>query len=115
MILNKCIARRFSRSSQLGCSKIKELLDNAVSGIDETPQEQADIWSTSPYPEGTVVARRDQGRDQSKKAKRSGIDPKNTSIVLFPGQGSSYVGMAKNLVRIPEARDMFDIASQVLG
>lgn len=40
--------------------------------------------------------------------------PENPTIVLFPGQGSQFVGMAKSLANIPEAKDMFDIASEVL-
>lgn len=40
--------------------------------------------------------------------------PENPTIILFPGQGSQFVGMAKSLVDIPEAKDMFDIASDVL-
>lgn len=40
--------------------------------------------------------------------------PDNPTIVLFPGQGSQFVGMAKSLVDIPEAKDMFDIASEIL-
>lgn len=40
--------------------------------------------------------------------------PENPTIILFPGQGSQFVGMAKSLVGIPEAKDMFDIASDVL-
>lgn len=40
--------------------------------------------------------------------------PDNPTIILFPGQGSQFVGMAKSLVDIPEAKDMFDIASDVL-
>lgn len=40
--------------------------------------------------------------------------PKNPTIVLFPGQGSQFVGMAKSLVDIPDARDLFEIASEIL-
>lgn len=40
--------------------------------------------------------------------------PDNPTIVLFPGQGSQFVGMAKSLADIPEAKEMFDIASEVL-
>lgn len=113
MILNRLIINRsFTKSTQLGCSKIKDLLENAASGTDVSPQDQADVWATSPYPEGAVVR---NYRDQSRKSRRSGRDPRDTSIVLFPGQGSGYVGMAKKLVRIPEARDMFATASEVLG
>ena len=36
--------------------------------------------------------------------------------IVFPGQGSQYVGMGKDLIeRYPEARDMFDVANEKLG
>lgn len=35
------------------------------------------------------------------------------SVILFPGQGSQYVGMAKNLSA--KGKSLFDIANQVLG
>lgn len=41
--------------------------------------------------------------------------PTNPTYILFPGQGSQFVGMAKSLVDIPEAVEMFDIASEILG
>lgn len=40
--------------------------------------------------------------------------PENPTIILFPGQGSQFVGMAKSLVNIPEAMEMFEIASDIL-
>lgn len=113
MILHKVAVRCFSRSSQFGCSnKIKDLLENAAIGGDAKPENEGDFWSTSDYPQGAVLNRR---RDQSKKSRRPLRDPRDTSIILFPGQGSQYVGMAKNLEKIPEARDMFEMASGVLG
>jgi len=115
MILNKLIVRRFGKSPQLGCSKIKDLLDNAVTGSDD-PNQGESSWASSPYPRGSVVNKHlNRPRDQSRKSRRSGQDPRETSIIMFPGQGSGYVGMAKDLVRIPEARDMYKLASEVLG
>lgn len=115
MILNKIYVRGFALTS---CrfkynDKVKDLLDSAATGDDIKPKNPEDVWSTSPYPEEAVFQKRD--RDQSKKERRPRRDPKDTSIVLFPGQGAQYVGMAKHIVKIPEARDMFEIASQVLG
>lgn len=46
---------------------------------------------------------------------RRTIDPKETSIILFPGQGSQYVGMAAQLMRFPSARSIFELANEVLG
>lgn len=43
---------------------------------------------------------------------QSGVE--NPTIILFPGQGSQFVGMAKSLAEIPEAKDMFDLASDIL-
>lgn len=35
------------------------------------------------------------------------------SVILFPGQGSQYVGMVKNLS--PKGKSLFEMANQVLG
>ncbi|XP_029455954.1 malonyl-CoA-acyl carrier protein transacylase, mitochondrial [Rhinatrema bivittatum] len=41
--------------------------------------------------------------------------PANSSIVLFPGQGSQFVGMGKGLLKYPAVRAMFAAADKVLG
>lgn len=35
------------------------------------------------------------------------------SIIVFPGQGSQFVGMGKKLLEVPKVTRMFEIASQV--
>ncbi|XP_025418451.1 probable malonyl-CoA-acyl carrier protein transacylase, mitochondrial isoform X2 [Sipha flava] len=47
-------------------------------------------------------------------ALRPKVDPKETSILMFPGQGTQYVGMGKNLLVFPQVVDMFNAASAVL-
>ncbi|XP_055913056.1 probable malonyl-CoA-acyl carrier protein transacylase, mitochondrial [Eupeodes corollae] len=42
------------------------------------------------------------------------LQPRDASIVLFPGQGAQYVGMGKDLLRFPEARSIFQLANEVL-
>lgn len=116
MILCRIGVRNFTKSANLnlrGNNRIQDLLDNAASGDDRRPKNEADTWSTSPYTQDAVF--NNKRRDQSKKRDRTFKDPRDTSIILFPGQGAQYVGMAKNLIKIPEARDMYELASEVLG
>ncbi|CAH8494462.1 unnamed protein product [Heterobilharzia americana] len=42
------------------------------------------------------------------------IDPSKTSIILFPGQGSQFVGMGRELVKIPKIKQMFQCANEIL-
>lgn len=94
----------------LGEEKFRELLDNAATFEDARPRSEQDTWATLPYVDGTFM-----GRDQSLKSNRPRIDPRETSIILFPGQGAQYVGMAKRLLKYPGARDIFGLANEVLG
>ena len=89
---------------------ISKLLDEAVLCNNPEPVSPEDTWATSPYPEGAVLH-----RDQSKHIQRPKIDPKDTSVILFPGQGTQFVGMGKDLLRFPIAYDLFDAANDLLG
>lgn len=98
-----------ARSDQKSSASVKDLLENSATFDDLKPSTSDDAWATLPYAEGTALR-----RDQSNKALRPKIDPKETSIILFPGQGAQFVGMAKNLVKFPGARDIFELANEVL-
>lgn len=37
------------------------------------------------------------------------------SIIVFPGQGSQYLGMGKRLLEVPKVTRMFEMASQVFN
>ncbi|KER32799.1 hypothetical protein X801_08688 [Opisthorchis viverrini] len=41
-------------------------------------------------------------------------DIEQTSVFLFPGQGSQFAGMGKNLLRVPKVREMFQCANEML-
>lgn len=85
---------------------VKELLNNAA--IDVKQRLGDNKWLKSPY------APEDK-RNQALKALRPKIDPRQTSIILFPGQGVQYVGMGKSLLKIPEVKDMYKVANDILG
>lgn len=42
------------------------------------------------------------------------IDPSLTSVFLFPGQGSQFVGMCKGYLKYPNVQEMFEVASDIL-
>ncbi|KAF5908402.1 malonyl-CoA-acyl carrier protein transacylase, mitochondrial-like [Clarias magur] len=41
--------------------------------------------------------------------------PGEVSVLLFPGQGSQFVGMARGMLQYGSVRDMFSVAEKVLG
>ena len=74
------------------------------------------------FSEGTYPKREREKRRKESSATTKSVDLKyedarddsGMSVLLFPGQGSQFVGMAAELVDVPNVRDMFDRASQIL-
>lgn len=92
-------------------SKLKELLQNAAAFVDTKPKKEEDKWATLPYVEGTVFTK----SVERIYHERTKLNPEETSVILFPGQGSQYVGMARKLTKYPQAMDLFECASEILG
>lgn len=42
-------------------------------------------------------------------------DPSGSSVLLFPGQGSQFVGMGRGLLKYPNVKEMFTVAQKILG
>ncbi|XP_071488902.1 malonyl-CoA-acyl carrier protein transacylase, mitochondrial-like [Diadema antillarum] len=83
---------------------IKALLDDAKA--DDTSSEEFDF--------GDDKGRTDteRGRQQQQRPMQ---DPSETSVLLFPGQGSQFVGMGRGLLKYPNVEEMFAAASEILG
>lgn len=64
-------------------------------------------WATSPYPANAPTS------IEEEKA-RPKIEPLDTCIVLFPGQGTIKVGAVQKYLRFPQAKELFEIANEIL-
>lgn len=91
--------------------RLQDMLDESAVGHDLNPLYKDDKWSTSPYVQGTFM---ETYRDRT-AVERVKMDPADTSIILFPGYGSQFPGMARSLESVPPARDLFECASEVVG
>jgi [acyl-carrier-protein] S-malonyltransferase len=105
-ISKKCENEKKNKTEE---SPLKKLLDDSASFQDVNVQNQEQQWATLPYVQGTKI--RKQGDYFVEKLKK---DPRESSIILFPGQGTQFVGMAKDLMKFPMAQDLFDLASYIL-
>ena len=43
------------------------------------------------------------------------VRPKVRDVILFPGQGTQFVGMGANLVKNPAVQEMYETANNILG
>ncbi|XP_038150090.1 malonyl-CoA-acyl carrier protein transacylase, mitochondrial [Cyprinodon tularosa] len=49
------------------------------------------------------------------RGRRQRKDPSDRSVLLFPGQGSQFVGMGRGLTKYPNVKEMFSAAENILG
>ncbi|KAJ8911979.1 hypothetical protein NQ315_003258 [Exocentrus adspersus] len=90
-------------------SPLKRALDDSASFQDlnvKFPQQQ---WITLPYVEKAKF------RKQGDFYRRPKSDPHDASVILFPGQGAQYVGMANSLLKFPMAEELFELSNYILG
>jgi len=64
-------------------------------------------WATSAYPAGAPTS--------IEEVSRTPIDPLDTCVLLFPGQGILKVGAVKKYLRFPQVKEMFEIANEALN
>ncbi|XP_017572345.1 malonyl-CoA-acyl carrier protein transacylase, mitochondrial [Pygocentrus nattereri] len=73
-----------------------------LSGSDRSP----------PSSDTTQDPREEDGSEERRRAKRA---PGTVSVLLFPGQGSQFVGMGRGLLKYGNVKEMFSVAQKVLG
>ncbi|KAH3775134.1 hypothetical protein DPMN_176531 [Dreissena polymorpha] len=91
-----------------GPKQIEDLLESQVAP-ENVKQVPIDFLSD-------LDAQRRFNRNQEKHSFRPpNVSPEDTSILMFPGQGSQFVGMGKKLLRYPGVEDIYNRASEILG
>ncbi|XP_053112625.1 malonyl-CoA-acyl carrier protein transacylase, mitochondrial [Hemicordylus capensis] len=63
----------------------------------------------------SVVKEDEEEEDGAGAARKARRAPEEASVLLFPGQGSQYVGMGQGLLRYPNVRELFRVAERLLG
>lgn len=110
----EAVSPRLLARSRLKCTKapketpLRRLLDDASSfGESEVEAAEPEMrWATQPYPA------RIKGRPDPVQPR---VDPRETTVLLFPGQGSQQVGMGRALQNFPAAKQLYELASNIVG
>ncbi|XP_015118323.1 probable malonyl-CoA-acyl carrier protein transacylase, mitochondrial [Diachasma alloeum] len=82
-------------------AKVTELLNDAAN-FNEIGDPS---WQTSPYPQTAAIPGKEEKIRQ---------DPTQTSILMFPGQGTIKVGYVDEYLRFPKVKEIFQIANEIL-
>lgn len=98
------------RTNRIISQSLKDLESSSVSPLDQTPEFPSDYENFD-----TRLRDKNWRRDQSRHSFRPKVNPQDTSLLLFPGQGSQFVGMGKNLLEYPNVEKMYHFAGKILG
>ncbi|XP_059472668.1 probable malonyl-CoA-acyl carrier protein transacylase, mitochondrial [Neocloeon triangulifer] len=101
--------------TDLNTKEVQNLLKHSTVGYPQDFLGPDHTWQTNPYKEDPSLERRLKERNQAGHAFRPKVNPSDTSILIFPGQGVQYVGMCKELLKFRLVQDLFEAASSILN
>jgi len=110
LIKNKNVTEHWKhmRPYSMGADKggIRDLLNNSMGTSDEQPQEMA---------VETTKKLRKPRHPPKPPSSEPGVDLSDQSVLLFPGQGSQFVGMGAKVMDTPSVKELYEEASHILG
>lgn len=92
---------------------LRRLLNESSAFSEAAPLDRELQWATQPY--AAVPGVRTAAEAEAERQARARSAPLDASVVLFPGQGTHFVGMGQRLATVPAARRIYELASEVLG
>merc|ERR1712038_795234 len=92
-------------------TKLKKHLKDAASYDELTARDQTP-WPTSSYHQSEQEVMLRKSRERKEKIRSlstipddpNAVDHRNSSVILFPGQGAQFVGMGAKLLHIPSVK-----------
>ncbi|XP_015786474.1 probable malonyl-CoA-acyl carrier protein transacylase, mitochondrial [Tetranychus urticae] len=105
LLLKPCPGSKFHQCLSTEIIKSEETNNEVV-----TNEEQTNDVGV-PEPEKRVMRKKPYKFMLDSKS----VEPSHTSIILFPGQGSQFVGMGHDMLDIPSVQKMFETAESILG
>lgn len=89
--------------SEFSFHKVRQLSSSVRHGSEKGKEPISDIISHDPE------------NEVPEKENRPRREPGMVSVLLFPGQGSQFVGMGRGLLKYGAVQDMFSVARKILG
>ncbi|XP_041709254.2 malonyl-CoA-acyl carrier protein transacylase, mitochondrial-like [Coregonus clupeaformis] len=80
--------------------------------VSNNPHQHGSQNGTQTSPESKDQLLENEPTEEERRPKKK---PSECSVLLFPGQGSQFVGMGRGLLKYGNVKDMFAVAQKILG
>ncbi|KAI6220160.1 PKS-AT domain-containing protein [Aphelenchoides besseyi] len=91
------------------------VLNDPFSRLPYPPQQLTEHLNLSALEREAARKSKFATRKQQKEVNFDHIDIEKQFVLMFPGQGSQFVGMGASLVEHPKARELYEKANEILG
>ena len=117
---NDSLAKTKSLPQSISLPTLSTHLKDAASYVEFHSDEQV-VWPSSSFhqTEGEVLLQRARAQKDKRSLSSSAHDMikddhRESSVILFPGQGAQFVGMGSKLLHLPNIKELYESASEIL-